>query len=630
MKDYTNVLYDLDSYAVLRIKPKRNFDPVLFDLQRKMNEINEKTDPEDSYLKTLYNMTENYSVELKYAKRYSEERGLLYNAPVSFSYIKRYIQEMDEHFYGITTLTEKKMNDYKTIAETLNISLDSEISAINTYIENYKDTQSYKEFTLEVNRKISVLDELDIYIQNLDRRSWELSTRNEIPINSFIGQNYPTDFRNSPELADFVEILDKAKSEFSNYFVERKNIVNLDDTFLLMDQCDEIFQSIHNKLRMAGYQSCMADTFIDENSNKSISGFLKTQTNDDNKPEIVIMPEWSTIKKFFKFPDQSMIVQDNNGYKEVLSINDALEHRKKLINDYIQEEFRKKPMIGKFFKEVNEKIKLDGLDSLSRCINKYKENEAILKLNNFDVRESFKTLLNECGPKTSAYRFYEKFDDSMSKIVHEHKIKQFIRSISSTKYHHLYNEETYKLAKELYDLNLPDNSLQEYIGKKIAAFKTADEFNTALNAFLESLNSFTMEATLEKADKFGITVISANEENNEKLLILKINDFDESKAMGSTSWCIVREESYFHSYTKHMEQYFLFDFTKDKTDVDSMIGVTLYPNGDYHTAHYKDDSECYEEDSQLIQYLQDEVYEYKKRLKEENVSKIDQKEKLKR
>ena len=173
------------------------------------------------------------------------------------------------------------------------------------------------------------------------------------------------------------------------------------------------------------------------------------------------------------------------------------------------------------------------------------------------------------------------------------------------------------------DLNLPDNSLQEYIGKKIAAFKTPEEFNGALSKFLESLNSFTLEATLNKAEKFGIQVIS---ENHNKL-ILRINNFEESKTMGSSSWCISRSESYFHSYADGAEQYFLFDFSKENTDNASMIGITLHTNGEYSTAHYKDDSECAEDSEEMIEYVQDEVYEYKAALKEKN--KVDQKEKMK-
>jgi hypothetical protein len=128
-----------------------------------------------------------------------------------------------------------------------------------------------------------------------------------------------------------------------------------------------------------------------------------------------------------------------------------------------------------------------------------------------------------------------------------------------------------------------------------------------------------------KADTYGVEVISEN--NN--ILIVRIEDFNQSNLMGSSSWCISRDESYFKSYADHREQYFVYDFSKDKTDNSSMIGVTLETNGNYSTAHYKDDSECEEDQEEMIQYLQDEVSEYKAALKSENVIKVEQKEKLK-
>jgi hypothetical protein len=55
-----------------------------------------------------------------------------------------------------------------------------------------------------------------------------------------------------------------------------------------------------------------------------------------------------------------------------------------------------------------------------------------------------------------------------------------------------------------------------------------------------------------------------------------------------------------------------------------MIGVTLETNGNYSTAHYKDDSECEEDQEEMIQYLQDEVCNYKETLKEVNKNKTTQ------
>jgi hypothetical protein len=451
--------------------------------------------------------------------------------------------------------------------------------------------------------------------------------KGDIPNNTFIGQNYPTDFRKSPELVGLVDILDRAKEEFKNYFVEGKHIVDLTDAFALIDNTDEIFKSIHIKLRAVGYQSCIADTYADQQKDKSVLGFLKSKNEEDlladKKTDIYTLPEWSNTQRVIIFADSSALIQNNrNEYQEVLSSKDMVELRSRLLGEYINEQFKKNPTIAKTFKQMKDIAYVEYFDTFTKILNKYKENEPVLKLNEFALLSTFK---EAAANNEHSFTIYEKFDDAMSKTIRDHKVKQFIHSIASKKYDHLYNEETYKLAGELYDMKLPDNSLQDYVGKKLAAFKTPEQFNGALNKFLGSLNSFTLDATKAKANTYGVEVISENDNK----LILRIKDFDESHAMGSSSWCISRDESYFKSYADYREQYFIFDFSKEKTDNSSTIGVTLETNGDYSTAHYKDDSECEEDEEEMIQYLQDEVYEYKKGLKTENVTKIEQKEKLK-
>jgi len=627
MSDYQLALSILDSYKRQSMKIKRELEPLLYDYKKKMSQDNEKNKPSDQYFKNLSNMTEIYGVESKFARAAHEEKSLLDNATVSLSYIKDYLDIMKKHVYSVHNTLALKVEEYQKIAVQFNVAIDEEVATIQPHIEAYKSTDVFNEFYKEHEKKTAILKELDTYIRQLMKDSWDASMRGDIPSNTFIGQNYPTDFRKSPELVGLVDILDRAKEEFKNYFVDSKHIVDLKGAFALIDNTDEIFKSIHIKLRAAGYQSCIADTYADQQKDKSVLGFLKAKNEEDlfadNKTDIYTLPEWSNTQRFIIFADCSALIQNNrNEYQEVLSSKDMVELRSRLLGEYINEQFKKNPTIAKTFKQMKDIAYVEYFDTFNKILNKYKENEPILKLNEFALLSTFK---EAAANNESSFLIYEKFDDAMSKIIRDHKIKQYIHSIASKKYDHLYNEETYKLAGELYDMKLPDNSLQDYVGKKLAAFKTPEQFNGALNKFLGSLNSFTLDATKAKANTYGIEVISENDNK----LILRIKNFNQSHAMGSASWCISRDESYFRSYADRREQYFIFDFSKDNTDNNSMIGVTLETNGDYSTAHYKDDSECEEDEEEMIQYLQDEVYEYKEGLKAKNVSKIEQKEKLK-
>jgi len=618
MKDYKLALSILDSYKRQTLKTKRNLEPLLYDYKKKMIQDNEKNKPSDQYFKTLNNMTLIYGVESKFVKSAQEEKSLLDNVTVSLSYISRYMDTMKKHIYSIHNTVASKIEEYQIIADQFNVNIDNDVVALKLHIEAYKSTDVFNEFYKEHDKKTEVLKDLDHYIKKLMKDSWDASLKKEIPNNTFIGQNYPTDFRKSPELSGLVEILDTVKEEFKNYFVNGENIVDLTDAFTFIDNTDEIFTSIHIKLRSKGYQSCIADIYADQQKDKSVLGFLKAKNEEyltvDTNKNIYILPEWSNNSKIIVFADSSVLIQNKkNEYQEVLSSKDSIELRSCLLNEYINEQFKKNPTIAKNFKEMKNIAYVEHIDTLTNIINKYKKNEAILKVNNFELLKTFKDI---AANNEHSFTIYEKFDDTMSKIIRDHKIKQYIHSIASKKYGHLYNDETYKIAGELYDLKLPDNSLQDYIGKKLAAFKTPEQFNDALANFVDSFNSFTPEATLKKAETFGVEVIS----DKDNIIILRIKDYDQSYAMGSTSWCISRDESYFKSYADNREQYFLYDFSKRSSHNSSMIGVTLERNGEYNTAHYKDDSDCPEEEEDLIEYLKDVVSEFKNNLKSKNKS----------
>ena len=627
MQEYKLALSILDSYKRQSMKIKRNLHPLLYDHKNQMKLDNVKNKASDIYFKKLSYLTENYGVELKQAKFAHEEKSLLDNVTVSLSFIRDYIDKVHKNIYTLHNTVNSKLEEYEITANQLNVNIDDDMVAIKSHIEAYKSTAVFKEFYKERDRKSEILKELDQSIRQLMKDSWDASMKGEIPGNTFIGQNFPTDLRKSPELTGLVDIIDRAKEEFKNYFVEGKPIVDLTDAFELIDNTDEIFKSIHMKLRAAGYQSCIADAYVDQQKDNSVLGFLKAKNEEDlleyKNRDIYPLPEWSTISRVIVFADSSALIQNKrNEYQEVLSSKDMVELRSRLLGEFINEQFKKNPTIAKTFKQMKDIAYVEYFDTFSKILNKYKENEPVLKLNEFALLSTFK---EAAANNESSFTVYEKFDDAMSKTIRDHKVKQYIHSIASKKYDHLYNEETYKIAGELFDLKLPNNSLQDYIGKKLAAFKTPEEFNGALNKFLSTLNSFTINAMKAKADTYGVEVISEN--NN--ILIVRIEDFNQSNLMGSSSWCISRDESYFKSYADGREQYFIYDFSKDKTDNSSMIGVTLETNGNYSTAHYKDDSECEEDQEEMIQYLQDEVSEYKEGLKSENIIKVEQKEKLK-
>ena len=74
------------------------------------------------------------------------------------------------------------------------------------------------------------------------------------------------------------------------------------------------------------------------------------------------------------------------------------------------------------------------------------------------------------------------------------------------------------------------------------------------------------------------------------LLMVRVNNFKSSHIIGSSHWCISQSSSYWSSYVNEFtQQYFIYDFTKDISDIKHMIGATISPSGKITHAHFAND-----------------------------------------
>lgn len=89
---------------------------------------------------------------------------------------------------------------------------------------------------------------------------------------------------------------------------------------------------------------------------------------------------------------------------------------------------------------------------------------------------------------------------------------------------------------------------------------------------------------LKKVNDLGVNIIS----DKDDLVILKIDNFEQSKELGSKDWAISRLEDYFHFYKRDdQNQYFAYDLTKKDDDRSALIGITMNEKK-FMTAHYSD------------------------------------------
>lgn len=319
---------------------------------------------------------------------------------------------------------------------------------------------------------------------------------------------------------------------------------------------------------------CMADRFIQavDKGETPIQQFLiNKQHNVETTSEIKFTKSQQNQEAYI-FADDSIVVKNREGnYKKILGSVELRQLNVQLHTDAIDYMLRKRPQVSKFFK-----AKFQEERAFSTAINAvatFNENETILKNKSIDLTH-FKD------------KSFENIDDYIHSIKKIHQVEQFAGSILSAKYKHFLNDTTFKYFETLHDQDFGQKELQMYIGKKLAAIKTEDDMIEILQGTINLLSGFASEKVMEKLDSLNIVPILY--ENNR--LIFEVTSHDECKKLGSPAWCIVREESYFDQYTDDgNRQYICYDFNKDQSDYESMLGFTYTIDGDLHTAHYKND-----------------------------------------
>lgn len=229
----------------------------------------------------------------------------------------------------------------------------------------------------------------------------------------------------------------------------------------------------------------------------------------------ILFEDGSTL---FKEKDGNYIIKDTH-----TDVNRTVKNLSECCLDFM---LRKKPQLAKVFKtkfeEDSPKIK-----TMLNVVDRFLSSEDILKS---ALKENYGTFLKEMF----VYRSIEALDDYVAKVVDDHKFNQFAYSIASSKYKHLYDDKSLTLLKEIYDNKIDAVQLQDYIGKKIAAFKNSDDFNNILTQFVSKMNGFDIDTITDKVERLGATIVSADD----GVLIVETSDYKQMQELGSTSWCL--------------------------------------------------------------------------------------------
>lgn len=395
-------------------------------------------------------------------------------------------------------------------------------------------------------------------------------------------KNYVIDYLNNhvermPDVEQLLSIFDTYKTLNDNFLTDiKQHIIDIEpNTFVTQ-----------------------ADAFIakelEQQKDNSVENFLSTKLLSDNLNARLEFTAAQHIEKAYLFSDNSIAYKMDNQYHTIKDSESLLSFTNDLYISSLSYTLRKKPKIIPFFMN---KLKEDkNLSNAVKAAISFIENAQVLKQYNFDLN-------------TFSDKSFEIIDDNINRIVKKNKIKQFANSILSAKYKHHFNDETEPYFKELYDNDVTTSQLQTFVGKKLAALESNEDVIKMINGMLDHFNGFTSEALTEKLNTMGIKKLH----DKDNVVVFEVVEYEHCKALGSTSWCIVRDEDYFNQYAKdaNNRQYIMYDFNKTSTDIESMVGFTVEGNGEIYAEHWKDDSSVshYNKSESLILIQTNTVYQ---------------------
>lgn len=475
--------------------------------------------------------------------------------PLSFGYhtsdINKYLQNLDMILMTSHNIIEKSQNDLG------NSPIQMEIEA--NIRHHLKTVEDQKKFIIKVvNANDKLIQHARFFVGNDD--SFEPEEKE-----MFFNKIQKHMMNNKAYISNGVnDQLNNLPNEIIDSLIGIKS-----ETHKLIDHARE--------LGINPMYKSLADKYKALNNNGSpVATFITEKMLEDDVMTSLTFDKSNINSKVYLMKDSSILYANKSGEMNTVKNNADL---KKLLStisrDLISEILPNKPKITKFFNDiaVEEGLEMKTISHLLSTVNTFANNQDVLKnigLNILSIRE----------------KSLETIDDYLNAESKAYKAKQFSKNILSNKYKGLETPESDTYFKELYEKNLSEKDLQNFIGKKLAALKTPDDLLNLLKKVFQQLDGFTPENLERNLNRFGIEPFYSKD----NVVVFKIDQYNECQEMGSPSWCIHREESYFKTYTNNgCRQFIIYDFEKESKDIHSIIGFTTHADGRLRTQHLKND-----------------------------------------
>jgi tetratricopeptide (TPR) repeat protein len=201
------------------------------------------------------------------------------------------------------------------------------------------------------------------------------------------------------------------------------------------------------------------------------------------------------------------------------------------------------------------------------------------------IKEIYNELLDvELTTPIDTFEKLENLYDYIQSYNIDKKVNQVIKSLPSGTRQLVNNE-----LKDLISLNIQySKQISDFYSKKGGRYKDIKSLIKDTRDYITNLSGeYNLETMLKKIEKYDVDIIISKPET----LMIRINDYNASCKLGSKHWCISTSSSYWNSYVNEFtSQYFVYDFTKDISDKEHLLGATISPSGEITSAHYADDS----------------------------------------
>jgi hypothetical protein len=185
-----------------------------------------------------------------------------------------------------------------------------------------------------------------------------------------------------------------------------------------------------------------------------------------------------------------------------------------------------------------------------------------------------------------SYKKFEDLKDEIIQIDNKQRVNTILRLMNKEQRElfSLKDKKFFEHALEIHKLGMNKDFV-----RKLFRYKTRDEIIGYMSEFIKEKSSdISYQIIIDKLKKLNTEVVYTDIDNG--IIVAEILDFYSSNKIGSLDWCIVTSKSNWDYYTRGTRrQFFMWDFSLDRTESYFMIGFTTNDIGNITNIHDKFD-----------------------------------------